>query len=122
MPTSKDILATAKKALEESAIVPQAYSDMVSQMTTDIAAFAKAKAEISTGVNSMKGSIKIVTENVKDLNKALTDLQKNKAVMLAPADAKAYEDLCGKLKTSIAKGIEWEKKMADSLAKAQSYV
>lgn len=120
MPTSKDILNLAKKSLEDSAIVPQAYTDMVNQMTTDIAAYGKALAEINTGINSLRNGVKIVEENVKDLNKALADLQKNKAVMLAPADAKAYEDLCGKMKTSIAKGMEWQKKMSDSLNKAVS--
>lgn len=120
MPTSKDILNAAKKVLDDNEIVPMAYKDTTDLMVQDIAAFSKARAELATGINSIKGQNEVLEGRLKKLAAGLTELQKNAPVMKAPADAKVNAEHIKAFKEAIQKGTEWSKKLADALSKGQS--
>lgn len=120
MPTSKDILNAAKKVLDDNEVVPMAYKDAVDQMVQDIAAFSKARAELGTGINSIKQQNEVLEGRLKKLNAGLAELQKNAPVMKAPADAKVNAEYLKDFKEAIQKGMEWSKKLEDALSKGQS--
>lgn len=119
MPTSKDVLDTAAKTLKDNAIVELALKDTVNQGTADIAACAKAKAELRGSVNSMKTAVATLEDKIKELNKGLTALEKNEAIMKAPADAKAYKKLQSQFADSIKTAMTYSKQLDAAIKKAE---
>ncbi len=118
MPTSTDILNKAEKALKDNQIAAMVYNGAVKQGEEDMAAYGKARAELSTSINSMKGLCDNADTKLKALNAALSELKKNEAVMKAPADAKKYATLTAGLAAEIKEGMELDKKLTAVHAKA----
>jgi hypothetical protein len=118
MPTSKDILDKADKTLKSNQIVPMVYNDAAKQGEQDIAAYGKARAELSTSINSMKGLCEGADSKLKALNAGLSELKKNEAVMKAPADAAKYKKLVADYTAEIKEGMELDKKLTAVYTKA----
>ncbi len=119
MPTSKDILNDAEKTCKKAAVSKPVLKEAFNTGIADIAAFAKARAELATSVNSMKVMLDNIEDSVKALNKGLSDLKKNEAVMAAPADAKAYKALVAEYVEAIQLAMGWSKEMTDLVKKAE---
>ncbi len=119
MPTSKDILSAAQKTLDGNKIVDKVYSDATQMGIKDTGAFAKARAELGTSINSMKGLMSGIEPLLKALNAGLTELRKNEPVMRAPADAKAFKELLQKYTDAIRKGTELGTKLNEALQTAE---
>jgi hypothetical protein len=102
MPTSKDILKDAKKDLDDNSTAEKALSDILEIGQKDLGEFAKAKAVLRTSITSMEKMTNQLEDQLKKLIKDQEALEKQKAVMAAPADAKVYE--------AIVKAFEAEKK------------
>ena len=102
MPTSKDILKDAKKDLDTNSSAEKALADILSIGQTDLGEFAKAKAVLRSSITSMEKTTNQLEEQLKQLIKDQEALEKQKAVMAAPADAKVYE--------ALIKAFEAEKK------------
>ncbi len=102
MPTSKDILKDAKKDLDDNSTAEKALSDTLETGQKDLAEFAKAKAVLRTSIISMEKMTNQLEDQLKKLIKDQESLEKQKAVMAAPADAKVYD--------AIVKAFEAEKK------------
>ncbi len=119
MPTSKDILTEAQKSLANEAMSKMALKDAFTMGTKDVAVFSKARAELATSSNSMKGLIGSLEDSVKKLNKAFGELKKNETVMKAPADAKAYKALVADYVEAIRNSMEWSKELSDLQKKAE---
>ena len=117
--TSKDILADAAKTLKQNQSTEMALKDGLDQATDDIAAFGKAKAILASSVSSIKSTCDTLEDRLKELNKGLSDLQKNKAVMVAPADAKAYAKLVDEYEEAIQLAMEYDKNLTAATKKAQ---
>jgi exonuclease VII small subunit len=122
VPTSKDILKDAQDTLKTNTIADVAAKDILAQGAADIAAFSKAKAELATSLRSMQGFAETLEDKVKELNKGLTALRKNEAVMQAPADAKAYQGLLKDYSEAIETAMEYDKKLDAQIKKASGLV
>ena len=118
MPTSKDILKDAAKVLDKNKLAKMAYEDSIDMGVKDTAAYAKARAELTTSINSMSGLVKNAEAGLKQLNKGLTSLRKNEPVMKAPADKKAYDRLLQTYAASIKEGMTLHQRLGDTLKKA----
>ena len=93
MPTSKDLLDAAKKVLKDNSPSEMNLATILKTGTDDVAAYAKAKAELRTSMTSMKGETKNLSDDIKNLTSGLSALQKVQPVMKAPADAKVYAEI-----------------------------
>lgn len=116
MPTSKDILDEAQKVLKSTSFAEMAVNDAVKSGVADVAAFGKARSELSSSINSLKTMSKNIEEDIKDLNAGLSALRKNEAVMKAPADAASFKKLVAELTSKIKKAMELNKKVETQLA------
>lgn len=123
MPTSKDILKDAQKVLDTAGLRVggggRSLRENISQCEDDMAAFGKARAGLSSSIASIKQLTDLLEDDVKDLNKGLTTLQKNEAVMLAPADAKAYKKLVDEMKSAIKDAMSFNKDLGALSKKAE---
>jgi hypothetical protein len=122
MPTSKDILNNAEKSFKKAVLAKTWVKESFAQGTADVAAFAKARAELATSVPSMKNWLDKIEDSVKDLNEGLTDLKKNESVMLAPADAKAYKAQVAEYVEAIQLAMGWSKEMSDLVKSAEKHL
>jgi hypothetical protein len=116
MPTSKDILDDAQKTLKSTSFAEMAVNDAVKSGVADVAAFGKARAELSSSINSLKTMSKNIEEDIKDLNGGLSELRKNEAVMKAPADSASFKKLVAEFTAKIKKAMELNKKVETQLA------
>jgi Cdc6-like AAA superfamily ATPase len=107
MPNSKDILSDARKAFDKCKVDSRLAKEGIDQGTTDLAALAKARAEMATSAQMMKTAVSSLADRIKELNKVLTDLKKNETVMKAPIDARAYKELTGVLADHIRDGMQF---------------
>jgi hypothetical protein len=119
MPNSKDILSEAKKAFDKCKVDSRLAKEGIDQGTTDLAALAKARAEMATSAQSMKTAVGSLGDRIKELNKVLTDLKKNEAVMKAPVDARAYKELTSDLAGHIRDGMQFVKEYDALVKKAE---
>ncbi len=107
MPNSKDILSDARKAFDKCKVDSRLAKEGIDQGTTDLAALAKARAEMATSAQMMKTAVGSLADRIKELNKVLTDLKKNETVMKAPIDARAYKELTSVLADHIRDGMQF---------------
>ncbi len=119
MPTSKDIIRDAEKAIKDNTTPKKAIDDMIKQGVVDTGAYAKARAELGTSIRSMGTSVKLLEDRLKELNAEFTALKKNEPVMRAPADAKQYQALVKSFTEAIRDGMKYHKDLSATLKKAE---
>ncbi len=91
--TSKDILKDAQDALKKVGVSDMAITDMYELVLKDCQAANAAMTKARPSLGALKTSIPNNESGINELEKAMAELKKNEAVMAAPADQKAYQQL-----------------------------
>jgi chromosome segregation ATPase len=120
--TSKEILAEAKKTLDDNAVSEMATKDAVKQATADIAAYGKAEKTLRLSISALKQSVKVCDERVKELNSGFTELKKNETRCRDPNDLPVYKKLHADYTKGIKSAMELNKDLTDALDNCEKQI
>jgi hypothetical protein len=113
MPTSKDLLAQAKKTLDSNRINRVPHEQSVRKTEKELGEFAKLKLILKNSLGATDHSLCVLNGLLAKLNAGLTELNKNAPVFRAPADAKVYAQLKAEYTESIKAGMAVSKAYQD---------
>jgi hypothetical protein len=113
MPTSKDLLAQAKKTLDSNKIDAGPHAASIKQNRKEISDLQMLKLVLKNAVTANDHTLTVMNTKLAKLNAGLSELNKNAPVFKAPADAKVYAQLKAEYTKMIKAGMEVSKAYQD---------